>query len=99
MMLVDDDNIIPYGELVEHFESYTEFDGEDTEGEKEEIEPLQPQKSQHEKFPFYFSDSEELQTTHWGMTEHLPLPELAQKKCNDAITHNYTSYVKLFQLF
>ena len=83
MMLVDDGNIIPYGEPVEHFQSYAEFDGDDHDDGEEETDPLQPQKSQHEKFPFYFSDSEDTQPTHWGMSERLPLPELAQqKRCN-----------------
>ena len=73
MMLVDDDNIIPHGEPVERFQSQTEFDGYDHEGGEEETGPLQPRKSQEEKFPFYFFDYEETQSTHWVKLEPLQL--------------------------
>ena len=33
------------------------------------------------------------------MFEPLSLPELAQQKRKGTITHNYTSYVKKYQLF
>lgn len=63
MLLVDDDNIIPYGEPVEHFQSFTEFDKDDTEDVEEEIGPLKSRKPQEENFPYWFFDFEETQTT------------------------------------
>ena len=42
MLLVDNGNIIPHGELVEHFKSFTEFDGDETEPKEVETEPLKP---------------------------------------------------------
>nr|KAJ0187302.1 hypothetical protein LSAT_V11C900464820 [Lactuca sativa] len=40
------------------------------------------------------NDSEEIQTTPWGMPEPLPSPELAQQKSKGATAHNYTSYIR-----
>lgn len=65
MMLVDDGNIIPHGDPVEHFQSYTKFDGDDLEGGEEETNPLPPKKHKRKSFIFIFSDSEETQTTDW----------------------------------
>ena len=43
-MYFDDGNIIPYGETIEHFQTYTEFDGDDTKDEEEETKRLKPKK-------------------------------------------------------
>lgn len=42
MLLVDDDNIIPHGEPVEPFKSFTNFVGHDTESKEEKTKPLKP---------------------------------------------------------
>nr|KAJ0214998.1 hypothetical protein LSAT_V11C300105250 [Lactuca sativa] len=100
MVMVDDGNIVPHGEPMEHFQSYTKFDGDDHEDGEEEIDPLlQPRKAQHEKFPYYFSGNEDTQPTHWGIHDPLPLPALAQKYRKGATKHSYNSNLKLFQLF
>ena len=57
MMLVDDCNIIPHGEPVQQFKSFTEFDRDGIEPKKEETKPLIPWKTQEEKFSYYFSNS------------------------------------------
>ena len=78
-LLVNDGSIIPHGEPIKHFQSFTEFDGDDTKGEEEETRLLKSQKSQEKKFPYYFYDSEETETTHWGRHEPLPLPKQVNK--------------------
>ncbi|KAL7608676.1 hypothetical protein Lser_V15G12445 [Lactuca serriola] len=42
LLFVDDDNIIPDGEPVEHCQSYIEYDGDNPEGGEEKTDPLQP---------------------------------------------------------